>query len=97
MEHKIMDTLETYQSAEDNIQVCCPQWIRRFSWDDSMKGRLCRQEFVHQYLDLPQCVCIDEVQAAPSIHEHFFGSEASYPRFEDQGMVSRARDLWWMI
>jgi hypothetical protein len=33
----------------------------------------------------------------PSIHEHFFGGEASYLYFEDQGVVSRAWDLWWMI
>jgi hypothetical protein len=62
-----------------------------------MKGRLCRQEFVHRDLDLLQCVCIDEVQATPSIHEHFLGGETSYLRLEDQCVVSRARDLWWMI
>jgi hypothetical protein len=74
-----------------------PQWVRRLPWDDSVEGSLYWQEIVYRDLDLPQCIYVDEVQAAASIHEHLFRGETPYLRLENQGMVSWPWDLRWMI
>jgi hypothetical protein len=38
---------------------------------------------IHRDLDLSQRVSVDEIQAASSVHEHFFGGKASYLHLED--------------
>jgi hypothetical protein len=62
-----------------------------------VEGSLCWQEIVHRDLDLPQCICVDEVQAAVSVYEYLLRGETPYLRLENQGVVSRAWDLRWMI
>jgi hypothetical protein len=74
-----------------------PQGVRRLPWDNSVEGSLCWQEIIHRDLDLPQFVCVNEVQAAASVHEHFFRGETPYLRLENQDMVSWAWDLRWVI
>ena len=84
---------EVCWSAEDDIEMYRSQWIRRLPWDDSVEGSLCWQEIVYRDLDLSQCIRVDEVQAAASVHEHLFRGETPYLRLENQGVVSWACDL----
>jgi hypothetical protein len=74
---------EVCGGAEDDIQVYQPQRVRRLPWDDSVERGLCQQEIVHRDFDLSQCVRVDEVYAASSIREHFFGGKTSYLHFKD--------------